>query len=133
MTICIDSEPMRVEVRQLPPGEIDADLLVVGLYEGEALPAELAGAAGAGDAKGDFQKLALLHPERPVRVLVVGLGKRDEVDAERIRLAAAVAAKQAGKLEAASLAWLLPESDETRRPLTRSSPGRSSPTTASTG
>jgi leucyl aminopeptidase len=102
---------MRVEVRQLPPGEIDADLLVVGLYEGEALPAELAGAAGAADAKGDFQKLALLHPERPVRTLVVGLGKRDAVDAERIRLAAAVAAKQAGKLEAASLAWLLPESD----------------------
>ena len=32
--------------------------------------------------------------------------------AERFRLAAAVAAKQAGKLEAASLAWLLPESDE---------------------
>ena len=103
---------MRVEVRQLPPGEIDADLLVVGLHEGESLPSELAGAAGAGDAKGDFQKLALLHPERPARVLVVGLGKREEVDAERLRLAAAVAAKQAGKLEAASLAWLLPESDD---------------------
>jgi len=99
-------------VRQLPPGEIDADLLVVGLHEGEELPAELAAAAGAGDAKGDFQKLALLHPERPARVLVVGLGKREEADAERFRLAAAVAAKQAGKLEAASLAWLLPESDD---------------------
>ena len=45
-------------------------------------------------------------------MLVVGLGKREEVDAERLRLAAAVAAKQAGKLEAASLAWLLPESDD---------------------
>ena len=99
-------------MRQLPPGEIDADLLVVGLYEGEELPAELAGAPGANDAKGDFQKLALLHPEQPARVLVVGLGKREEADAERIRLAAAVAAKQAGKLEAASLAWLLPESDD---------------------
>ncbi len=99
-------------MRQLPLDEIEADLAVAGLYEGEALPAELAGAAGAGDAKGDFQKLALLHPERPARVLVVGLGKREEADAERIRLAAAVAAKQAGKLEAASLAWLLPESGD---------------------
>jgi leucyl aminopeptidase len=99
-------------VRQLQPGEIDADLLVVGLHEGEELPAELAGAPGANDAKGDFRKLALLHPEQPARVLVVGLGKREEADAERIRLAAAVTAKQAGKLEAASLAWLLPESDD---------------------
>jgi len=99
-------------VRQLRLGELEADLAVVGLYEGEELPAELAGAPGANDAKGDFQKLALLHPEQPARVLVVGLGKREEADAERIRLAAAVAAKQAGKLEAASLAWLLPGSDD---------------------
>jgi leucyl aminopeptidase len=103
---------MRVEVRQLRLGEVEADLAVVGLHEGESLPSELAGAAGAGDAKGDFQKLALLHAEQPGRVLVVGLGKRDEGDAERFRLAAAVAAKQAGKLETASLAWLLPESDD---------------------
>ncbi|HET6571592.1 MAG TPA: leucyl aminopeptidase [Solirubrobacterales bacterium] len=103
---------MRVEVREQPPGEVEADLAVVGLYEGEELPAELAGAAGAGDAKGDFQKLALLHPKRPARVLVVGLGKREEADAERFRLAAAVAAAEAGELAAASLAWLLPETDD---------------------
>jgi leucyl aminopeptidase len=99
-------------VRQTPLGEIEADLAVVGLYEDEELPAELSGAPGAKDAKGGFQKLALLHPERPARVLVAGLGKREEADAERFRLAAAVAAKEAGRLEAASLAWLLPESDD---------------------
>jgi leucyl aminopeptidase len=103
---------MRVEVSQIKPAETDADLLAVGLYEGEQLPAELAAAPGAGDAKGGFQKLALLRPEQPGRVLAVGLGKRDEADAERIRLAAAVAAKEAAKLEATSLAWLLPESDD---------------------
>jgi len=103
---------MRVEVRQAPLGEIEADLAVVGLYEDEALPGELAEAAGAGDARGGFQKLALLHPERPARLLVVGLGKREAADAERFRLAAAVAAKEAGRLEAASLAWLLPESGD---------------------
>ncbi|HMJ72143.1 MAG TPA: leucyl aminopeptidase [Solirubrobacterales bacterium] len=103
---------MRVEVSQIKTTETDADLLAVGLYEGEQLPAELAGAPGAGDAKAGFQKLALLRPKQPGRVLAVGLGKRDDADAERIRLAAAVAAKEAAKLEATSLAWLLPESGE---------------------
>jgi leucyl aminopeptidase len=102
---------MRVEVSQIQPTETDADLLAVGLYAGEQLPAELAAAPGADDAKSGFKKLALLRPEQPSRVLVVGLGKRDDADAERIRLAAAVAAKEATKLEASSLAWLLPESN----------------------
>jgi leucyl aminopeptidase len=44
--------------------------------------------------------------------LVVGLGKRAEMDAERARVAAALAAKEAGRLEARSIAWLLPASDD---------------------
>ncbi|HET9163985.1 MAG TPA: leucyl aminopeptidase [Solirubrobacterales bacterium] len=103
---------MKIEVRQIKPGEVDADLLVVGLFEDGELSTELAGTAGAADAKGGFEKLALLRPARPARVLVVGLGKREKCDAERLRLAAALAAKEAGKLETASLAWLLPESDD---------------------
>jgi leucyl aminopeptidase len=103
---------VNIAVSQENPREIDADLLVAGLYEDEELPAELRDAAGAGDAKSGFQKLTLLRPERPGRLLVVGLGKRDEADPERIRLAAAVAAKEAAKLEAHSLAWLAPESDD---------------------
>jgi leucyl aminopeptidase len=103
---------VRVEVSQVDVPQIDADLLVAGLYEDEELPGELAGVPGGADAKGGFQKLALLRPEQPERVLVVGLGKREDADAERVRLAAAVAAKEAVKLEAASLAWLLPDSDE---------------------
>jgi leucyl aminopeptidase len=103
---------VEIAVRQIEISEADADLVAVGLYEGEELPAALADAPGAGDAKGGFKKLALLHPERPTRVLVVGLGKREKFDAERARVAAAPAAKEAGKLEAASLAWALPESDD---------------------
>ncbi|MET0305120.1 MAG: leucyl aminopeptidase [Solirubrobacterales bacterium] len=108
----IDSAAVKVAVSQAKPSEIEADLLVVGLYEGEELPPELTGAAGAAEATANFQKLRLLHPEQPERALVVGLGKREEADAERIRLAAAVAAKEAVRLEAASLAWLLPDSDD---------------------
>ena len=103
---------MRVEVSQLAPAEIDVDLLVVGLYEDGALPADLTGAPGATDAKGGFEKLTLLRPRRPARALVVGLGRREDAGPERIRIAAALAAKEATKLEAASLAWLSPESGD---------------------
>jgi leucyl aminopeptidase len=103
---------VNVAVSQEGPLEVAADLVVAGLYQGGELPDGLAGAPAASDAKGDFQKLTLLRPERPGRLLVVGLGKREDADAERIRLAAAVAAKEAAKLDAASLAWSLPSSDD---------------------
>ena len=103
---------MNVAVSQERPEEAAADLVVAGLYEGEEPPGELASAPGAGDAKGSFQKLTLLRPGRPERLLIVGLGKREEADPERIRLAAAVAAKEAAKLETPSIAWLLPESGD---------------------
>jgi leucyl aminopeptidase len=93
----------------MPLGEVDSDLLAVGLFEESSLPAELAGAAGAGDAKGGFKKVATLYPERPARAVVVGLGKREDFDPERARVAAALAARQAASAEARSLTWLLPE------------------------
>jgi leucyl aminopeptidase len=108
----IDSAAVKVAVSQANPSEMEADLLIVGLYEGKELPGELAGAPGAADAKGGFEKLTLLRPERPTRVLVVGFGKREEVDTERMRVAAAVAAKEAARLEAASVAWLQPDADD---------------------
>jgi leucyl aminopeptidase len=108
----IDSPAVNVAVSQQSPPEVAADLFVAGLCEGETLPAELAGAPGAGDAKGGFEKLSVLYPERPGRALVVGLGKREDADPERLRVAAALAAKEAGRLGAASLAWLLPESGD---------------------
>ena len=91
---------MRVSVSQIEIPAVDADLLVVGLCEGEELPPELASARGASDAKGDSKKLVVIHPESPARVLVAGLGKRGELDAERARVTAALAAKEAIKLGA---------------------------------
>jgi leucyl aminopeptidase len=100
---------VKVEVTQASPLETGADLLAIGLHEGEELPGELAGSAGAGDVKGGFKKLSVLHPGAPARALVVGLGKRDDMDAERARVAGALAAKEAGRLEATSIAWLPPD------------------------
>ncbi len=83
-------------VSQSDPLDAGAGLAVVGLYEDGALPDAIAGLAGAGDAKGAFKKKLLLHAAG-TRILVVGLGKREEADAERLRVAAALAAKEAGR------------------------------------
>ena len=103
---------MKVELSQAAPAEVEADLLVVGLYDGGELPGELASAPGATDAQGAYRKTLLLHPERPSRVLVVGLGKREDAEPERARVAAALAAREAKRLKAASVAWALPESGD---------------------
>ena len=103
---------MKVEVQQIELPEVDAELTVLGLFEGEGLPAEFAAAPGAADARGAFKKLALLHPESPGRLLVVGLGKREEMNAERARVAGALAAHEAARLEASSLTWVLPRSSD---------------------
>ncbi|HWM64366.1 MAG TPA: leucyl aminopeptidase [Solirubrobacterales bacterium] len=102
---------MKVDVSQTAIPQTEADLLAVGLYEDGELPADLADAAGAADAKAGFEKLTLLRPESPGPVLVVGFGPREDFDAERARVAAALAAKEAGRLEATSLAWGPPEPD----------------------
>jgi leucyl aminopeptidase len=99
---------VELEVVSQGLGELDADLVAIPLAEGEELPAEIGPAPGAGDAKAAFKKLALIHPEAPARVVAVGVGSPDELDAERLRVVAAVAAKQAGKLDARSIAWVLP-------------------------
>jgi len=105
-------DPMKVEVKQGRLTDAGADLAVIGLLEGGELPPAVAGAAGADAAKAGFKKLALLRPDDFPPVLVVGLGKGDELGAERLRVAAAVAAQEAGRLEAASVAWALPEALE---------------------
>ena len=94
---------MRVEVADKPLEEVESDLLVVLLFEGEELPAPLAGAPGSEDVKGGYRKTTLIHPEKPRRALVVGLGDRDEFEPERARVAAAIAARTAGSMDVASM------------------------------
>ena len=101
--------PVRVEVTSKPFSAVEADLHAIGLLEGDELPAELRGIPGAGDVKPRFEKLTLLRPERPRRLLVVGLGKREDLESERLRVAAALAVTEAERHEARSIAWEVPD------------------------
>src|SRR5919197_4254479 len=114
---------MRPSFRQGNPTDTSADTLCVGLFEDEKAPQAideaLGGALGrlvdSGEAKGAFKKLATLHSGRegaPARVLAVGLGKREDFDSERMRIAAAIALRRAGELSARSLAWAVPEDSD---------------------
>ncbi len=102
---------MQVEIASSAPLETGADLLCVGLFEGEELPAGLASARGAADAEGKLKRLTILRPEHPERVLMVGLGAREELSVERARVAAAQAVGQARRYRATTLAWDCPAGD----------------------
>jgi leucyl aminopeptidase len=103
---------VKVEVQEISLDLVEADLIVVGLFDGDEMPRQLALAPGARHVKTEFKKLSVLHADEPWVGVAVGLGRREEADPERIRVAAALAAKEAAKLEAAALAWLLPESGD---------------------
>jgi leucyl aminopeptidase len=109
---------VKVELSDSAPADVEADLLCVGLFADEDLPEYLEGAPGAADVEAKFKSLAVVRPERPERVLVVGLGKRDEFEPERARVAAALAVRQAGRFEATSVAWVSPEEGSVAAALT---------------
>ena len=94
---------MRVEVTDKPLAEDESDLLAVLVFDGDDLPEPLAGAPGSEDVKGGYRKTTLIHPEKPRRALVVGLGDRDEFEPERARVAAAIAARTAGSMDVTSM------------------------------
>jgi leucyl aminopeptidase len=103
--------PIGVSARTGAPGDTEADTRVVGLFDGES-PEEPAvkELVDSGEAKSGFKKLAVTHSDGK-RVIVVGLGKRDEFDGERARGAAAVAAGRASELGAQSLSWAAPSAE----------------------
>jgi leucyl aminopeptidase len=105
-----------VRARIGAPEETAADTRVVGLFEGESLADErLERLVELGEAKPGLKKVAVAHEDAPGggqrRVLIVGLGKRDELDPERARVAAAAAAERAKDLGAVSLSWAAPAGD----------------------
>jgi leucyl aminopeptidase len=108
--------PIEVTVRQGEPGGTQADTRVCGLFDGGALtdPA-LQQLVDTGEAKGTLKRLCVTHEDTSDggrrRVIIAGLGKEDEFDAEKARVAAAAAATRAKELGAESLSWAAPEKD----------------------
>ena len=103
---------MRVTATTGAPADTSADTLVVGVFDGEGIAHDVErGALGAlveaGEARSAFKHVAVAHAAER-RWLVIGLGARDRFDAERARVAAAVAHARAGELRARSLCWELP-------------------------
>jgi leucyl aminopeptidase len=100
-----------VTVRRGAPGDTDADTRVVGLFEGGSLDEpELQALVDSGEAKGGLKKVAVAHVGGK-RVIVAGLGKRDDFDSEKARVAAAVAAGRASEIGSRSLSWAAPTPD----------------------
>jgi leucyl aminopeptidase len=89
----------------LPRGNLPASLEGVDKATGGAINRVLA----AGDFAGKKDETAVLYPSGPAaRVLLVGLGKPDEIDRNAIRRAASAAAKRARSLGVPRAAFYLP-------------------------
>ncbi|HXB66145.1 MAG TPA: leucyl aminopeptidase [Solirubrobacteraceae bacterium] len=102
---------MNVSATTDPAAAADADTVAVGLFEGEkapdGLPTEAAGLVSRGEARATLKALAVAHDgER--RWLLVGLGKRRELTAERARAAAAGTHTRALELTTKTLCWQAP-------------------------
>jgi len=107
---------IEVTVRQGEPADTQADTRVCGLFEGGKLTdAVLQKLVDAGEAKAALKRLCVTHEDTDDggrrRVIIAGLGKEDEFDAEKARVAAAAAAARAKELGAESLSWVAPDKD----------------------
>jgi leucyl aminopeptidase len=89
----------------------DADTVALGVLEDlpppEQTPDEVTALLSSGEAKAFFKSLALAHAHGK-RWLLVGLGKREQLGAERMRVAAAVALGRAKEISTRALCWVLP-------------------------
>jgi leucyl aminopeptidase len=103
---------MRAEGTTAAPHDTGADTIAIGIFEGEAVAHDvedgrLQALVDSGEAKPGLRKLAVTHA-RGRRYILAGLGRRDEFDAERARVAAASVVNRARELGAVSLCWDLP-------------------------
>jgi leucyl aminopeptidase len=103
---------MRVTATTEAAASTAADTVVVGLVEGEGVPHDvedgaLAALVEAGEARASFKHLAVAHAGGK-RFILVGLGARERLDDETLRVAAAVAYGRAKELGTRVLCWELP-------------------------
>ena len=101
------------------PADTECDTVAVGLFEGKGIPHDIDGAMQAlvdsGEARPSYRHLAVTHAAGK-RLIVVGLGNRDALTPERLRIAAASVQERARDLGA-------------RRPLLGAARTRSAPST----
>jgi leucyl aminopeptidase len=96
--------------------EFAPELLAVALYEGESprdLGDDAAGVVSGGDFGGKAGETALLYGQAAPRLLLVGLGEKDHFTLEKLRRAAATAARRARTLKLHSAAFSLPAFPDT--------------------
>ena len=102
---------MIVESTTELPQDTDADTVVIGVLDGEKVHHDidglLNGLVAAGEAKPRHRHLAITHAGGK-RWLLVGLGRRDELDPEKVRIAAASALGRAREAGAKRLCWEVP-------------------------
>jgi leucyl aminopeptidase len=111
-----------IQVTRATINDVKVDALIVSLMEWEPSDRPITGAVGAldqalsgairallsgGDLKGKLNQTAVLYPRGAIaasRVIVVGVGKPQELTLDKIRQAAGTAAKKAHELGAKSIA-----------------------------
>src|SRR4051812_22632573 len=103
---------MRVTATTEAAASTAADTVVVGVLEGEGVPHDVEDGAlqallDAGEARTSFKHLAVTRAAGK-RFVLVGLGARDRLDGEALRVAAAVAHGRARELGARVVCWELP-------------------------
>ncbi len=113
---------MKIEIKQGNIEQFTADTLIVNLFEGVKNPTGATGAVdhalngaiseiiASGDFSGKAGELALIYSRgfmNAPRILVVGLGKRDDFNLEAVRNASANAIKKAQTLNSTSVATII--------------------------
>ena len=103
---------MNVRATTDAPADTGADTIAIGIFEGKKISHDVADGAlqalvDSGEARAGLRKLAVTHADGR-RWLLVGLGDRDAFDAERARIAAAVALGRAQELGTRTLCWEVP-------------------------
>lgn len=103
---------VQIGVRTGEPSEVSTGLLAICLYKGEAIPDGLKEAADVAVSDGDFSgksgETALLYTGGRLpasRLLLVGLGDEESFTLEKLRRAAATAARRARKLKVGEVAF----------------------------
>src|SRR5262245_1727696 len=104
-----------VSARAGAPEETSADTRAVPLFDGESLSDPgLQALVDSGEAKTGPGKVTVFHESADGstrRVLIYGVGKREELTREKLRVAAAAIAGRARELGTKSLSIALPEGD----------------------